>query len=245
MIEAQHLSKSYGDVNAVIDVSFQLPSGSVVGLLGPNGAGKTTTMRMLTTYLSPTSGTALVAGYDVCSQAEKVREVIGYLPESPPLYPELSVKDFLSYVARLKGLPSAGVSRAVEHVCERCGLSQVKQRLCGQLSKGFRQRVGIAHALVHNPKVIILDEPTSGLDPSQILEIRKLIASLKDEHTVILSTHILAEVSAACSHVVILAEGRVVVCGLLEELTLEMSLEEQFMKAIGSDLSLGKGGEAV
>lgn len=216
-------------------MNFSVAAGEVVGLLGPNGAGKTTTMRMLTTFLAPSSGTAVVAGYDINRRGAEVRKQIGYLPETPPLYPELRVVEYLRFVAKIKGVARREVDARVGEVLERCLLTDVEKRLCSQISKGYRQRVGIAAALVHRPKVIILDEPTSGLDPAQIIEIRALIRDLRKEHTVILSTHILPEVAETCTRVIIVAGGRVVVEGQIAELTAEKSLEERFLEAVASD----------
>lgn len=232
MIQVSELSKRYGEIEAVKGVSFTIGDGTVVGLLGPNGAGKTTIMRMLTTFIPPTSGSATVAGFDICKQPDQVRRSIGYLPENPPLYPEMRVREYLRFVATIKGVPRKLMSARIDDVIDRCILADVADKLCAHLSRGFRQRVGIAQALIHEPKVIILDEPTSGLDPAQILEIRKLIAELKGSHTVVLSTHILPEVSTTCSHVVIISKGRVVVQGELSELTAERGLEERFLAAV-------------
>lgn len=232
MIEALELRKNYGPVEAVKGVSFTVPDCCVVGLLGPNGAGKTTTMRMLTTFLSPSGGTARVADCDIRQQPELVRKQIGYLPETPPLYFELTVEEYLRFVAGIKGLKSKDIGVAVDRVLERCSLSHMRRRLCGQLSKGYRQRVGIAQAIIHNPKVIILDEPTSGLDPSQILEARELISSLGEDHTVILSSHIIPEIISTCKQIIIIAQGQVVVDGPLEELVAEQSLESRFLEAV-------------
>lgn len=235
MLELINLSKKYSANSfAVNDLSFKVEEGSVVGLLGPNGAGKTTTMRMLTTFLPPTSGTALVAGYDILKQGNLVRENIGYLPETPPIYPELNVREYLTFVAKVKGVKS-NIEQAVDEVVQSCGLKEMQKKLCGQLSKGYRQRVGLAHALVHKPKVIILDEPTSGLDPAQIIEIRQLIKGLEGKHTVILSTHILPEVAETCSKVIIIAHGRMKVQGDLKELTKEKSLEQRFLEVVSSE----------
>lgn len=235
MIEVANLSKHYGHVEAVHNISFRISKGEIVGLLGPNGAGKTTTMRMLTTFLPPTSGTATIAGFDIIRQPDEVRKSLGYLPESPPIYPEMRVRDFLKFVAVIKGVEKKRINEAVESVLQSCSLLDVRHRLCSQLSKGFRQRVGIAQAIIHEPKVIILDEPTSGLDPAQIIEMREVIKKLSLNHTVILSTHILSEVIASCSRVIIIAKGRVVVEGGLEELTNEHSLEKRFLEAVASN----------
>jgi ABC-2 type transport system ATP-binding protein len=235
MIEASKICKRYGDFVAVSDVTFSAAMGDIVGFLGPNGAGKTSTIRILATYLPPTSGTARVAGYDVITQADEVRKQIGYLPETPPLYPEMSVEEYLTFVARIKGIPSASIKSRVEESIERCFLGDVRKKLCQHLSRGFRQRAGLAQAIIHNPKVIILDEPTSGLDPKQIIEIRELISSLAKDHTVILSTHILPEVAMVCSKVVIINRGRVVLEQGLAELTRGSSLERVFMDCISQE----------
>ncbi len=236
MIKALNLSKRYGSLEAVRELNFDILQGEIVGLLGPNGAGKTTTMRMLTTFLPPSSGAAIVGGFDICTEGAEVRKHLGYLPENPPLYPELKVSEYLKFVAEIKDVPRQRIRSAVDDVIAQCGLSNVYRRLCGELSKGFRQRVGIAQALVHRPNVIILDEPTSGLDPTQIIEIRALIAGLRGAHTVILSTHILPEVIQTCSKVIIIAGGRIVVEGALSEITVERSLEERFLEAVSRDI---------
>ncbi|MCB0345084.1 MAG: ABC transporter ATP-binding protein [Bdellovibrionales bacterium] len=232
MIKAQDLCKHYGDVEAVKGISFEIPEGAVVGLLGPNGAGKTTTIRLLTTFLPPTSGTATVAGYDIKKQPAEVRKHIGYLPETPPLYPEMRVDEYVTFVAKLKGVGRGSLGHAVEKALTRCSLTDVAHKLCSQLSKGYRQRVGLAQAIVHEPKVIILDEPTSGLDPAQIIEIRQLISELKGEHTVVLSTHILSEVSESCSELLVIADGSIALSGTIAELTAEQSLEQLFLQAV-------------
>ncbi|MCC6221125.1 MAG: ABC transporter ATP-binding protein [Deltaproteobacteria bacterium] len=235
MIEAIDLAKKYGDLVALKGINFKISAGKVVGLLGPNGAGKTSTMRILTTFLPPTSGTARIAGYDICQEADAVRRCIGYLPETPPLYAEMRVGQYLKFVAKIKGVPAANISSYVDEAIERSAIQSVRERLCGNLSKGFRQRVGLAQALVHKPRVVILDEPTSGLDPAQIIEIRRLISGLCEDHTVILSTHILAEVAQVCTDVIIIANGSIVADGSIEELTREKSLEERFMEAIAGE----------
>ncbi|MCC6932529.1 MAG: ATP-binding cassette domain-containing protein [Deltaproteobacteria bacterium] len=239
MIETFNLSKRYRELEAVAGVSFKIADKQVVGLLGPNGAGKTTTMRMLTTYLPPSGGTAKVCGYDINKQAQEVRKQIGYLPETPPIYPELTVEEYLSFVAGIKGISGKKIKEAVDDMLTRCALTQSAKRLCGELSKGYRQRVGLAQALIHNPKVIILDEPTSGLDPAQIIEIRQLIKSLGRDHTVILSTHILQEVAEVCSRVLIIARGCIVVEGDFAELTKEKTLEQRFLEAVASEKYVG------
>lgn len=207
-IQAQNLAKWYGDFEALRQVSFDAQKGEILGFLGPNGAGKTTTMRILTGYMPPSSGTASVAGFDVFKESIEVRKRIGYLPETVPLYTEMTVWDYLDFCARLRGV--ADRDAAIERVMEMTSIGERADTLIGKLSKGFRQRVGIAQALVHNPEVLIMDEPTIGLDPKQIIEIRHLIKSLAGEHTVILSTHILPEVSQTCSRVLIINDGAIV-----------------------------------
>jgi ABC-2 type transport system ATP-binding protein len=241
-IEARDLSKRYGEVLAVDRVSFTVGHGEVVGFLGPNGAGKTTTMRMLTGFLPATDGSALIAGHDIFGDPLAARRVVGYLPENLPLYPEMSVEGYLGYVSRIKDVPRAGRREAVDRAVERCGLREVRRRMIGALSKGFRQRVGLAQAIVHDPPVLILDEPTVGLDPIQIREIRGLIAELASpeqgelRHSVILSTHILAEVEAICRRVILIHEGRKVIDAPLEELTAGgRSLEEVFGRETSRD----------
>ncbi len=210
MIEVKDLSKSFGERRALKGISFRVEKGEILGFLGPNGAGKTTTMRILTGFMPPTSGTAIVAGFDVVRDPREVKRRIGYLPEHPPLYKEMSVRSYLAFVARIKGVPRKNLASAVESALERCGLTEVKGRLIGNLSKGFQQRVGLAQAIVHSPEVMILDEPTVGLDPRQILKIRNLILSFRGEKTVILSTHIIPEVEKLCDRVAIINEGKIV-----------------------------------
>jgi len=210
MIKVEGLSKRYARTLAVDDISFEVEKGQIVGFLGPNGAGKTTTMRVLTCFLPPTSGTAKISGFDVLEQALEVKRHIGYLPETPPLYPDMEVQDYLTFVGRLKGLSSSDLAKRVLDVCERCAILDVKNKLIGKLSKGYRQRVGLAQAILHNPDVLILDEPTSGLDPKQIIETRELIRSLAGDHTIILSTHILSEVEHSCERVIIINQGKLV-----------------------------------
>jgi ABC-2 type transport system ATP-binding protein len=235
MIEVHNLSKSYGDFIAVSDVTFSASKGQIVGFLGPNGAGKTSTIRMLSTYLPPTSGTAKVAGFDIVSEADKVREKIGYLPENPPLYGEMTVLEYLKFIAEIKGVPRAMAASRIGEVMERCFIAEVRNKLCQHLSRGYRQRVGLAQAIIHDPEVIILDEPTSGLDPRQIIEIRSLIRSLGQNHTVLLSTHILPEVSSVCNKVVIINRGRVVIESMLNQLTKEKDLEQIFLESVSKD----------
>ena len=219
MIEVQHLSKRYGRVTAVDDVSFRVERGEILGFLGPNGAGKTTTMRILTGYMPATEGKAIVAGFDVFDQPIEAKQRTGYLPETPPLYPDMTVLEYLTFVAKIKGVPAAGRKQRIDHIMERTRVSDMAGRLCSKLSKGCRQRVGLAQALIHNPDVLILDEPTAGLDPKQIIETRQLIKELAGDHTIILSTHILPEVSQTCQRVVIITKGRVVAVDTPDNLT--------------------------
>ena len=217
-IVVDQITKDYGRFRAVDHISFEVSKGSVVGFLGPNGAGKTTTIRMLTCYMPPTSGRASVAGYDVFSQSLQVRENIGYLPESTPLYHEMRVGEYLDYRGKLRGMPRAERRQRIGEVAERCWLGDRLRWLVGNLSKGYRQRLGIADALLHNPSVLVLDEPTVGLDPSQIREARRLIAELAGQHTVLLSTHILSEVELVCQRVIIIGRGRILAQGTPDEL---------------------------
>jgi ABC-2 type transport system ATP-binding protein len=210
MITVYGLTKRYARTTAVDQISFEVGKGQIVGFLGPNGAGKTTTMRMLTCFLTPTHGTATVAGYDILEQPLEVKRRIGYLPETPPVYPEMRVGEYLRFVGQLKGLPAGDLSARVDYACERCAVADVRNKLIGKLSKGYRQRVGLAQAIIHNPDVLILDEPTAGLDPKQINETRDLIKSLAGDHTIILSTHILPEVSQTCEKVIIISKGKIV-----------------------------------
>jgi gliding motility-associated transport system ATP-binding protein len=241
MIEVHDLTKLYGDRIAVGGVSFSVGRGEVLGFLGPNGAGKTTTMRMLTGYLPPSSGSAQVAGFDVFTQSAEVRRRIGYLPESPPLYPDMTVTSYLTFVAKLKGVPRRAVGDARERAISRTGLASVSGRLLSHLSKGYKQRVGLAQAIINDPEVLVLDEPTIGLDPRQIIEIRSLIKELSGERTVILSTHILPEVSQVCDKVVIINEGRLACEDTLANLTREGSLEEVFLRFITADTAAASG----
>jgi ABC-2 type transport system ATP-binding protein len=210
MITVKELTKRYARNTAVDHISFQVEKGQIVGFLGPNGAGKTTTMRILTCFLPPTSGTATVAGFDVLEQPLEVKKRIGYLPEMPPLYVEMRTDEYLTFVGKLKGLSGSELRQRVDAVCERCAIADVKKKLLGKLSKGYRQRVGLAQAIIHNPDVLILDEPTAGLDPKQINETRDLIKSLAGDHTIILSTHILPEVEQTCQQVIIINKGKLV-----------------------------------
>ena len=242
-IEVRNISKRYGDALAVDDVSFSIAPGEVVGFLGPNGAGKTTTMRMLTGFLPPTDGSAAISGHDVFAEPLAARRAVGYLPETPPLYPEMRVESYLRYVATIKDVPRARRRDAVDRAIERCALSEVAKKVIGNLSKGFRQRVGLAQAIVHEPPVLVLDEPTVGLDPIQIREIRSLMAGLAapgdggQRQTVILSTHILNEVEAICQRVILINRGHVVLDEPLERLTSGgQSLEDVFARATARDV---------
>jgi len=222
VIEVQHLTKRYGPFTAVDDVSFKVERGEILGFLGPNGAGKTTTMRVLTGYMPPTDGKALVAGYDVIEQPIEAKRRTGYLPETPPLYPDMTVNEYLTFCARIKGVPRSERKARVATAMERTRVADMAKRHCGKLSKGYRQRVGLAQALLHNPDVLILDEPTAGLDPKQIIETRRLIKELGGDHTIILSTHILPEVSQTCQRVVIINKGRVVAVDTPDNLTAKL-----------------------
>lgn len=210
MIIVKRLTKRYARTTAVDEISFEVAKGQIVGFLGPNGAGKTTTMRMLTCFLPPSSGTANVAGFDVLEQPLEVKKRIGYLPETPPIYPEMATSEYLEFVGKLKGLSGTDLAKRLDYVCGRCAIADVKTKLLGKLSKGYRQRVGLAQAIIHNPDVLILDEPTAGLDPKQINETRDLIKDLAGEHTIILSTHILPEVEQTCEQVIIINKGKLV-----------------------------------
>ena len=227
MIEVDHLSKSYGKTVAVDDISFTVGKGEILGFLGPNGAGKTTTMRILTGYLPATSGSARISGFDVFEQSLEVRRRIGYLPENPPLYPDMNVHGYLEFVARIKGVAGADISKRVDRAMEMATLTDRRNELIKRLSRGFKQRVGIAQAIVHNPDVVILDEPTVGLDPKQIIEVRKLIKGLAGEHTIILSTHILPEASQTCDRVVIINRGRIAAVDTPENLTTQLKGSER------------------
>lgn len=209
MIKVEGLTKRYARATAVDNISFEVEKGQIVGFLGPNGAGKTTTMRMLTCFMPPSSGKAEVAGFDVVKSPMEVKKRIGYLPETPPLYPEMEVGEYLDFVGKLKGVPAGDLAKRVQEVAERCAVADVRTKLISKLSKGYKQRVGLAQAIIHNPDVLILDEPTSGLDPKQIMETRDLIRSLAGDHTIILSTHILTEVEQTCEQAIIIAKGKV------------------------------------
>ena len=243
VIEARGISKRYGDLVAVADVSFKIGKGEIVGFLGPNGAGKTTTMRILTGFMPPTDGTAIIAGHDIFSEPLAARRCVGYLPEQLPLYLEMTVTAYLTYVAKIKDVARRARAQAVDRALERCGLTEVRSRVIGSLSRGFRQRVGLAQAIVHDPPVLVLDEPTVGLDPLQVRDIRQLIADLTtpldgDQRTVILSTHILPEVEAICQRVILINEGRKTVDAPLEELMRDgRSLEELFARETAQDVA--------
>jgi len=219
MIKVEGLTKRYARTVAVDNISFEVEKGQIVGFLGPNGAGKTTTMRVLTCFLPPTDGTATVAGFDVVQHPLQVKKRIGYLPETPPVYPEMEVAEYLTFTGQLKGISSGDIKRRVDDVMGRCAIGDVRGKLIGKLSKGYRQRVGLAQAIIHNPDVLILDEPTSGLDPKQIIEIRELLKSLAGEHTIILSTHILSEVEHSCQQVIIINRGKLVAIDSVSNLT--------------------------
>lgn len=239
MIEVEGLTKYYGPKRAISQVTFRVEKGEILGLLGPNAAGKTTTMRILTCYMPATEGTARVAGYDVFEDSLEVRRRIGYLPENPPLYGDMTVTQFLDFVSKIKGLEGQDRKRRIQQMVELCHIQDVKDSLIGKLSKGYKQRVGLAQALIHDPEIIILDEPTIGLDPKQIIEVRELIKSLGGQHTVILSSHILPEVSQVCQRVVIINEGRVVAQDTPENLTNQLKgAERLFVEVEGPVLQV-------
>jgi ABC-2 type transport system ATP-binding protein len=219
MIEVSHLTKLYGPRAAISDLNFKIGKGEIVGFLGPNGAGKSTTMKILTGFMPASDGKANIAGFDVFENAIDVKRNIGFLPENPPVYPEMTVEDYIDFAARLHQVPKTTRAKSVDGAIHRTGLGDVKTRLIGNLSKGYRQRVGLAQALVHNPQVLILDEPTVGLDPKQIIEIRELIKSLSGDHTVVLSSHILPEVTATCQRIIVINKGRIVAEDTIERLT--------------------------
>ena len=219
MIKVEGLTKRYARNVAVDDISFEVTKGQIVGFLGPNGAGKTTTMRVLTCFMPPTGGKASVAGFDVVEQPFEVKKRIGYLPETPPLYPDMDVLEYLTFVGKLKGLRGPDLAKRVDEVADRCAVADMRHRLISKLSKGYRQRVGLAQAIIHNPDVLILDEPTAGLDPKQIIETRDLIKGLAGDHTIILSTHILSEVEQTCEQVIIITKGKLVATDSVHNLT--------------------------
>ena len=244
MIEVSHLTKQYGNHLAVDDVSFTVADGQICGLLGPNGAGKSTIMNILTGYLSATSGQVTVAGHPLPEEADAAKACVGYLPEQPPLYPEMTVQEYLTFAAELKGVKKAERKEQVCRAARRTGLEAVLPRLIRSLSKGYKQRVGIAQALLGSPRLIILDEPTVGLDPAQVIEIRKLIRELGRAHTVILSSHILSEVQAVCRQILILSRGHLAAAGSLEELTADgKSLEEVFLELTDGESEEATGEE--
>ena len=235
MIEVEHLSKIYGSTAAIQDVTFSVEPGEIMGFLGPNGAGKTTTMRILAGFLPATRGTAKVAGFEVHEHSMQVRQNIGYLPETPPLYSEMTIEGFLDFVARIKGVNAGNRPDRINYALEKCNLTGQRRTLIKKLSKGFRQRVGIAQAIVHDPPVIILDEPTVGLDPKQIIDVRDLIRGLAGDHTVILSTHILPEVSATCDRVTIINKGLIVATNKPENLMSDLHLSTSYEIETGGD----------
>jgi len=244
VIEVSHLTKQYGNHLAVDDVSFTVADGQICGLLGPNGAGKSTIMNILTGYLSATSGQVTVAGHPLPEEADAAKACVGYLPEQPPLYPEMTVQEYLTFAAELKGVKKAERKEQVCRAARRTGLETVLPRLIRSLSKGYKQRVGIAQALLGSPRLIILDEPTVGLDPAQVIEIRKLIRELGRAHTVILSSHILSEVQAVCQQILILSKGHLAAAGSLEELTADgKSLEEVFLELTDGESEEATGEE--
>jgi ABC-2 type transport system ATP-binding protein len=240
LIEVDHLSKHYGSLVAVNDLSFRVEQGEIVGFLGPNGAGKTTTMRVLTGYLPATGGSARVAGFDIFESPMEVKRRIGYLPEHPPVYRDMYVHSYLSFVAKIKGVPKAVRRERILQVMDRCGIEDRANQLIGQLSKGYQQRVGIAQAIVHNPDVIILDEPTIGLDPNQIRDVRSLVRSLAKEHTVILSTHILPEVEMTCDRVVIINKGQIAAVDTPENLTASMMGHQRLHVEVAGNIELAR-----
>jgi ABC-2 type transport system ATP-binding protein len=247
VIEVQHLSKRYGPVTAVDDVSFRVERGEILGFLGPNGAGKTTTMRILTGYMPATAGKAIVAGFDVFDQPIEAKKRTGYLPETPPLYPDMTVHEYLTFVAKIKGVAAADRRHRVKTIMDRTRVAEMANRLCSKLSKGYKQRVGLAQALIHNPDVLILDEPTAGLDPKQIIETRQLIKELAGDHTIVLSTHILPEVSQTCQRVVIINKGRVVAVDTPDNLTARLRGSETMYVQVdtaGADITSSLGGVA-
>jgi ABC-2 type transport system ATP-binding protein len=233
MITVKELTKRYARTTAVDHISFEVAKGQIVGFLGPNGAGKTTTMRILTCFMPPTSGTATVAGFDVLEQPMEVKKRIGYLPETPPLYPEMETGEYLKFVGQLKGLSGAELQKRIDYVCERCAIVDVKHKLIGKLSKGYRQRVGLAQAIIHNPDVLVLDEPTAGLDPKQINETRDLIKDLAGSHTIILSTHILPEVEQTCEQVIIINKGKLVATDSVRNLQARARGAESMVLEVG------------
>lgn len=238
MIEVKDLTRYYGPKRAISNVTFSVKKGEILGLLGPNAAGKTTTMRILTCYMPPTGGTATVGGYDIFEQSMDVRRITGYLPENPPLYVDLVVEDYLKFVAKIKGVDSSRIDKEVDSVIEKASIGDVKSWVIAKLSKGYKQRVGLAQSLLNNPEVVILDEPTIGLDPKQIIEIRELIKNLKGDHTVILSSHILPEVEQTCERVVIISEGEVVAEDTPDNLTARMKGTDRVQLEVEGDAKI-------
>ncbi len=236
MISVQQVSKAFGQVQALENISFEIQTGEVVGFLGPNGAGKTTLMRLIAGFFPPSSGKVMMDGTDLCKSKPHLRRKIGYLPENNPLYRDMTAKDFLSYVAQLKGIPFRGRKTAIQKVAVQCGLEAVLNRIAGKLSKGFQQRLGLAQALLGDPELLILDEPTNGLDPKQIVDMRNLIQILRRERTIILSTHILSEVQMTCERVLILNEGKL--AAALELKSAQNNLEEIFLKVVSKESEL-------
>ncbi len=241
MIDVRNLSKRYGRHAAVSDISFHVGTGKIVGFLGPNGAGKTTTLRMLTGYLPPSSGSARIAGYDIFRQSLKARRHIGYMPENVPLYDEMRVREYLRYRAQLKGLKGKDARQHIGEAMDLCGLTDVRRKMIKTLSKGFRQRVGLADALVHKPELLILDEPTNGLDPNQIRSIRNLIKRLGETHTIMVSTHILSEVEMTCDHVIIIDEGKIKATGSPTELVSQMRAAGKIIVELHADPETAAG----
>ena len=235
MIEVRNLTKKYGDHEAVSDISFTVEEGHIYGFLGPNGAGKSTTMNIITGYMAATSGDVIINGHDILKEPRAAKSCIGYLPEVPPVYQDLTVREYLEFAAEIKGMKKQAKKDAAAEAVKTAMLEEVEQRLIKNLSKGYKQRVGLAQAIIGLPEVLILDEPTSGLDPKQIMEMRDLIKRLGDDHTVILSSHILSEVSAICDHVIMISGGKIVANDSLEALTAEKSLEEVFLEITDSD----------
>lgn len=235
MIEVRNLTKKYGDHEAVSDISFTVEEGHIYGFLGPNGAGKSTTMNIITGYMAATSGDVIINGHDILKEPRAAKSCIGYLPEVPPVYQDLTVREYLEFAAEIKGMKKQAKKDAVAEAVKTAMLEEVEQRLIKNLSKGYKQRVGLAQAIIGLPEVLILDEPTSGLDPKQIMEMRDLIKRLGDDHTVILSSHILSEVSAICDHVIMISGGKIVANDSLEALTAEKSLEEVFLELTDSN----------
>ena len=232
MIEVENLTRYYGTRRAINNISFQIEKGEVVGFLGPNGAGKSTTMNIISCILPASSGSAKIKGFDTFEKSLEIRKIIGYLPETPPIYPDMIVSDYLKFTARLRGVDAKNISPSVDRVIEKCSLTEVNHRIIGRLSKGYQQRLGLAQAMIHNPEILILDEPTIGLDPIQIIEIRKLIQELATEHTIILSSHILPEITQICKRVIIINEGEIAAVDSLDGLTASLRKSERLSLTI-------------